>query len=220
MPYSNEWIPNELFLEHNGVQIFRTYKYNEGEARKFSFGTASDTTDEYDDTNFSVLNLRTFTVSQWDADETVIKNAIRSAIDGGHLQAYIEAAKNRPKFIPDGSGARNNEQIDLESLSADGLRGLLLKIEDILLSRIGLSYRQVGGEMNRLVDFGENTIVYADTAEYVIKGLVLREDDESESLMIVQDEDGGPRNEEQYIEFMETTVLIDILEVLEKMTSR
>jgi hypothetical protein len=220
MPYSSEWIPNELFLEHNGVQIFRTYKYDDGEARRFSFGTANDTTDEYDDTNFSVLDLQTFTVSQKDADETVIKNAIRSAIDSGLLLTYIEAAKQRPKFIPDDECARDDEQIDLESLSADGLRGLLLKLEDILLSRIGLSYQQVGGEMNKLVDFAENTIVYADAAEYVIKGLILREDKEGEALIIVQDEDSGPRNEEQYIEFMETTVLIDILEVLEKMTNR
>jgi hypothetical protein len=219
MPYNNEWIPNELFLEHNGVQIFRTYKYDEGETRRFSFGTASDTTDEYDDTNFSVLDLRTFTVSQKDADETVIKNAIKLAIDDGHLQTYIEAAKNRPKFIADGGSAGHSEQIELESLSADGVRGLLLRIEEILLGRIGLSYRQVGGEMNKLVGFGENTIVYADSAEYVIKGLILREDDDGEALMIVQDEDGGPRNEEQYIEFMETTVLIDILDALEKITN-
>jgi hypothetical protein len=216
MPYSSEWIPNELFLEHNGVQIFRTYKYDEGEARRFSFGTASDTTDEYDDTNFSVLDLPTFTVNQKDADETVIKNAIRSAIDGGHLLTYIEAAKQRPKFTPDDDGVRNNEQVDLESLSADGVRGLLLKIEEILLSRIGLSYRQVGGEMNKQVDFGENTIVYADTAEYTITGIILRKDADGEALMIVQDEDGGPKNDEQYVEFMETTVLIEILAALEQ----
>jgi hypothetical protein len=219
MPYS-ERIPNELFLEHNGVQIFRTYKCDEGEARKFSFGTASDTTDAYDDTNFSVLDLPTFTVSQKDADETVIKNAIRSAIDSGHLLTYIDAAKLRPKFIPDDECARNDEQIDLGSLSAEGIRSLLLKIEEMLLCRIGRSYRQLGGELNNPVKFGENTIVYTDAAEYVIKGLILREDKESEALMIVQDEDCGPRNEEQYIEFMEMTVLIDILEILEKKANR
>jgi len=220
MPYISEWVPNELFLEHNGVRIFRTYRYDEGEARRFSFGTASDTTDEYDDTNFSLLDLPTWRGPQKDADETKIKDAIKLAIDGGHLQAYIEAAKDRPKFIPDCESADHSEQFDLESLSADRVRGLLLRIEEILLGRIGLSYRQVGGEMNKLVGFGENTIVYADSAEYVITGLILREDNDGEALMIVQDEDGGPKNQEQYIEFMETTVLIDILDALEKNADR
>jgi hypothetical protein len=217
MPYISEWVPNELFLEHNGVQIFRTYRYDEGEARRFSFGTASDTTDEYDDTNFSVLDLPTFTVSQKDADETVIKTAIKLAIDHGLLQIYIDAAKNRPNDVDVDEAGSNHEPIDLGSFSTDELRSLLLRMESTILTRIELKYRRLDGKVNELIRFGEDTVDYADGAEYSITGLVLRHESKGEALMVVQDEDGGPRNVEQYIEFIEITVLIDILYELERM---
>ena len=126
MPYISEWVPNELFLEHNGVRIFHTYRNDEGEIRKYNFGTASDTTDEYDDTNFYVRDLPAWREPDhppyinhsldsedviaskeevWakyynaKVEETAIRRAIIAAIDGGYLKDRIDAAQDRPKDL-------------------------------------------------------------------------------------------------------------------------
>lgn len=216
MPYSREWIPNQLFLEHNGVRIFHTYKCDEGEPRRFSFGTASDTTDEYDDTNFRVFDLPTWTSADKTGDDAQVESAIISAIDGGHLQAYIEAAKGRPKIVSDDEGTDEDASTELESCSADEMKLLVLKLEALLLIRITSMYKLVGGEMNVLVSFGSYSIDYMDGTEYTITGLILRQEDDGKALMIVQDEECGPKDIEQHIEFIEITILVDILYELER----
>lgn len=124
MAYSSEWIPNDLFLEHNGVKIFRVYKNdNHDEPKDTSFGTAWDTGDDDDDCNFFAKALSTYKdpdtrpayidskndskaeqkrkSTAWDKyresgdEEAAIKAAIIAAIDSGELQECIDAAKKR-----------------------------------------------------------------------------------------------------------------------------
>jgi hypothetical protein len=126
MPYIHEFIPNELFLEHNGVRIFHTYDDEYDEIQIYHFGTANDTSTIGDDTQFDVRQLPTWKEPEhppyiepgidpkdYDAlsrawtqyfqdniEETAIRSAIIAAIDAGLLRQYLDAANDRPKGIP------------------------------------------------------------------------------------------------------------------------
>lgn len=123
MPWQSGFNPNELFLEHNGVRIFHTYKNDETIVRNYHFGTANDTVDMYDKTNFDVRTLPNwtdvphsplsggldkvsnhFSTKEWSdflaAKEKAFRTIIIEAIDAGYLKEYIDAAENRPKEIP------------------------------------------------------------------------------------------------------------------------
>jgi hypothetical protein len=126
MSYRIEWYPNELFFEHNGVRIFHTYKNDDVVTRTYHFGTANDTSDDEEDTNFDVRELPNWKEPEkppyiladtdpknavairiaWTKyyddkiEEKAIHNAIIAAIDAGYLADYILAAQDRPKNIP------------------------------------------------------------------------------------------------------------------------
>jgi len=104
MPYKYEWVPNEVFLDHNGILIFHTYKHDEDIIHTYWYGTASDTRDEDDDTNFDVRDLPGWKSNNsltdhevTGSEEEAIRATIIAALDRGDLNTYIEAAANRPK---------------------------------------------------------------------------------------------------------------------------
>jgi len=120
MPYTTAWEPNDLFLEHGGHRIFHTYKNDEEQILTYWYGTSSESMDTEDDTTFDVRELPTWgpidelntlyeaycSMREWlvydksDKTENAIRIAIISAIDTGCLQRFIDAAKDRPKELP------------------------------------------------------------------------------------------------------------------------
>lgn len=130
MPYISEWKPNEVFLTHNGIHIFHTYSNDIDVVRDYCFGTASDTHDEGDETNFDVRDLSTWKEPEDGRDFDVARrSAITAAIDGGHLDEYIAAAENRPKDVPDPEG--------------EAYSGMYLQLEERYAMLIGDVERQI-----------------------------------------------------------------------------
>lgn len=87
MPYSREWIPNELFYEHGGVRIYHSYKDDEIENGPFSFWFTLDDNDSYDDAfDVRALSCAKGKIHNGFGDETEIKAVLREAIDLGLLK--------------------------------------------------------------------------------------------------------------------------------------
>jgi len=241
MPYNSEWEPNELFLEHNAVRIFYVYKHDESnEVRTYSFGTASDTSDEYDDTNFYVRSLPNWVppihlpleqpalvtpkekISYMDAvldsvkqDQEYIRTIIIAAIDAGHLKDYIDAAENRPKYVAADFPA-SPKMVELDGYSGLELESLLTNIHKTTLSRINRLYEAITSGAKIVLGLGAEAVNYSDGAEYTITGIQIQSDGEKkEAMMILQDEEDGPSGLEEYLAGMETDVVISILMVIE-----
>ena len=83
MPYKTEWVEPELFLEHNGVKIWRSYKENDLESPLFYwFVTNIMDTDEH---AFDVRELPEWPQVE-DNDELVrVQATLRAAIESGRL---------------------------------------------------------------------------------------------------------------------------------------
>lgn len=79
MPYTTEWTEPDLFLEHNGVKVYHTYKDDHVDQGLMHYGF---TLNEYDDEeHFDVRDLKT-----WGHDDDVRK-ALILAIESGELQS-------------------------------------------------------------------------------------------------------------------------------------
>jgi len=93
MPYSTEWIPNEVFLKHQGVDVYRVYRHDEiDNVRQYNFGMTDQASDDGDGNGeFDVRHLSTWTqqcpCQNQGTDERVIA-AIKAAIDSGELSSF------------------------------------------------------------------------------------------------------------------------------------
>ena len=94
MPRSNEWLDNEVALEHKGVTIYRVYKdddYDFG-ARTYCFGMTPLATDAGEnDGEFDVRELK-----EWDVhpshyqSEIHMLTILRLAINNGTIKPWEE----------------------------------------------------------------------------------------------------------------------------------
>lgn len=86
MPYYSEWVEPEVFIEHNGVTVYRVYKndnLDEG-VRSYWFtvdpeNTNADETSHGDGGSFDVRHLGGY------VNDDSILPVIRAAIDNGRL---------------------------------------------------------------------------------------------------------------------------------------
>jgi len=78
MPYIQQYVDAELFLEHNGVSVYYTYKDDDFDQPSRDFWYVLDPSHGEDDA-FDVRNLSTYPSS------VSIQDAITSAIDKGEL---------------------------------------------------------------------------------------------------------------------------------------
>lgn len=59
MPYRTEWADPELFLEHNGVKVYHTYKDDDVDQRQMDYWFTMRCHD--DEEHFDVRDLKTWT---------------------------------------------------------------------------------------------------------------------------------------------------------------
>jgi len=241
MPYSSEWIRNKLFLEHNGIRIFHVYNDNdENDPATFSFGTANDTSDTYDDTNFYVPDLPTWKEPEhppflttgvvepalnaaWDqyhndkVKEKAIRAAIVAAIEAGALDQYIEAAKDRSKDT-DEDYADVIKTVTLQGFNGIELEAVLQNVEVTAIGRIHELYLALADPDNDILPLREYAVDYFYGTDFTITALRLdRPGQDSETMIMIQDQDGGPSGHEEPLAHMDTSVIIDVLQSLDAM---
>jgi hypothetical protein len=93
MPRSNEWIDNEVALEHKGVTIYHVYKNDDGDcgARTYCFGMTPLATDVgEDDGEFDVRELKEWkdNPSRSCQSEIHILTILRLAINHGTIKPW------------------------------------------------------------------------------------------------------------------------------------
>jgi hypothetical protein len=255
MPYSSEFIFNQLFLEHNGVRIFHTYRDNElGIPQQYEFGTAADTSNRKDDTLFNVEKLPTWVepvhppkMGSWNdspeerlakelardqyreekVEEKAIRVAIIAAIDGGHLQPYIDAARaeDRPQFITSyydkeekwKETDKETKKVTYQSISQ--IKAQLIGINETLIDQIKVCYNIITGDKMDFLRFDGYDVRYYSGAEYFVDGIQLKSDEATPSSFMMleglpgEDDDREDRDA-QYLHHMSAQVLIEILTVV------
>lgn len=181
MPYNNEWVPNDLLLEHNGVRIFHTYKHDEDMVNLYWYGTASDTSEEgEDETCFDVRTLPA-RISRKSAGSVLnINQIIMAAIDEGYLDQQIKAAEERPKETLAEYEKRLVDELVIEKLSP-----MLLNLRETAIRRI----LDLNGRKGLLIPFLEIEGYFLNTDASYVKAYLDSRPCEDILKMLLQMED-------------------------------
>ncbi|MDR3715848.1 MAG: hypothetical protein P4L51_23790 [Puia sp.] len=219
MPYREIWIPNELFLEHNGVCIYLTYKNDEQEVLDYHFGTASDTKVSNDDeTLFDIRDLSNWPGETQGANmDILIRSVLIEAIELGLLNDCFLAAIGRQGDL---ENAEYCKPVDRREFHAKEFTRLLSTIHLTLLYRIEALFRSMDPAAGVPTPLA-HPVPYEGCEDYEIHSLI---DCPIGSgyhvgLSYLQSIDGFPHPEQWFVESLPNDVLVLLLQSLEQQLS-